>query len=113
MSDEPALDARIRKDRDSLRKYQSERDIADLKAVLTTVEGRRHTWKLLSAAGIFQGGFVNNGSEQYYRAGRRDIGLELLARIMADFPDLFQLMQAEAITLAVNERPEKSYAKSE
>lgn len=95
--EQPALDKVAVKRQEELRRERNNRERADLQFVMGHQQGRRFVWKLLSETGMFEHGFIPNGSEQYYRAGKRDVGLALLGVIHKDFPDMYQLMQNEAI----------------
>ena len=86
---------------------------ADLEFVLSGPPGRRFLWELLGQTGMFTGGFINNGSEQYFRAGQRDLGLKLMKRIQDEFPESFLLMQSEAMKLVVDEKQEATHAQTE
>ena len=83
--------------------YRRNRDLADLQFILSDERGRRWMWKHLGAAGCFTGGFIQNGSEAYYRTGRRDFGLALMQELNTSFLAAFLLMQQEGLTLQLNE----------
>ena len=54
------------------------RDLQDLRAVLSTANGRRFLWRLLGMCKVYAGGFTDNPNYSMYRDGRRDVGFELL-----------------------------------
>ena len=81
-------------ERDRLR---SQRDEADLKAVLASPAGRRFVWGVLAQCGVFTSSYTEQPLGMAFSEGRRSIGLALVARIMARTPDLFLTMQKENI----------------
>lgn len=72
----------------------------DLQTVMGTEEGRRLMNGLLGLCGIRADAYVPGGPEaqrhQDYLAGRRSIGIELLAQMELHAPDMTELMTAEA-----------------
>ncbi len=91
-----------------IEKRKRERDTADLKKVLSDVEGRRVIWRILSEAGVFRGSFNQNALAMAFNEGKRDIGLLLIGEINANMPQrLFQL-QNESSSDLKNERAEKA-----
>lgn len=72
-----------------------EQEIADLKTVMSTPDGRRFIWALLGVAGIYRTSFTGN-SETFYREGARNVGLRYLALIEENCPELYLLMYGEA-----------------
>jgi len=66
----------------------------DIKELLSTPVGRRHYWRLLGKTGIFESSFTGN-SETFFREGRRDVGLMLMADIIDIMPESYVLMIQE------------------
>jgi len=66
----------------------TERDQLTLsyEAILNTDEGRRVLFDIFERCGVYQSGFTGNNDATNYKAGRRDIGLELLGQIDAVDP---------------------------
>jgi hypothetical protein len=79
-------------------KVRRENELADMRAVLATPEGRRVLWRQLSQCGLFESITVQS-SEIYVRSGRRDAGLALIAEITQADPQAYLLMQREAARL--------------
>ena len=79
-------------------RYRADQDTRDLRAVMATPEGRRTVWRFISECGIYKSIFIPS-SEIYYRAGRHDLGLWLIAQVTAADPAGFLLMQREAAKL--------------
>lgn len=71
-----------------------DRDLGDIRKVLSSMEGRRFIWRLMSSCGVFHGSFTGN-STTFFNEGRRDIGLLVLRDLMEAKPDAFAHMQRE------------------
>jgi hypothetical protein len=65
-----ALDERVARDR----------EISDIRALMSTVPGRRFMWRLLDKAGIYKSSMTGN-SQTFFLEGQRNIGLFLLAQV--------------------------------
>ena len=79
-------------------KQQRDRDLNDLRFILSKAEGRRFIWKLLAEAGIFRASFTQNSNQTAFQEGQRDRGLALLQQVnMADI-NAFALMQREYLS---------------
>lgn len=65
-------------------------------AALTTAEGRFWFWNLLVECHIFQPVFVAGQPDTTaFRDGERNIGLQILSRLVRVAPDAYALMQKE------------------
>ena len=67
----------------------------DLGRVLESEAGRRFVWRVLEAAHCFQ---ISHGPDPYataFREGERNVGLPILAEILATRPDAFIRMARE------------------
>lgn len=67
---------------------------ADLKMVLSTLEGRRFLWRLLSTCGIYRTSF-HPSSQIYFNEGVRSVGLNVIADIDRVAPEAMILMMTE------------------
>lgn len=68
-------------------------ELADLRAVLAEVEGRRTIWRFLTHCGVFESVFSTT-VQVYANAGRQDVGHYLMAEIEAADPEaLFTMMR--------------------
>lgn len=67
----------------------------DWKWLMSSKQGRRLVWGLLAETGIYQSSFTGN-SETFFREGRRDIGLKVLAKIHATGPEAYVQMLTES-----------------
>lgn len=68
----------------------------DLEAVLSTREGRRWMWSILSACGVFTNPADPSGSWTYFNCGKLEIGLALQKDVAALFPETYFTMMREA-----------------
>lgn len=66
----------------------------DVRAVMSTVEGRRFIWRILEAGNIFRKCFTGN-SQTFYLEGKRELTLEFYADVMESCPELFWKAQKE------------------
>ena len=82
-------------------RQRREEEINDLRAVLSSVSGRRFIWRLLERGGVFRSSF-NAESDSYtaFNEGRRNLGLLVLNDILETDPDAFTLMQRESVEAA-------------
>ena len=71
-----------------------ERELNDIKKLVSLVEGRRFLWRILSEAGIYRNSFTGN-STTFYAEGRRSVGLFILEELMRAKPEAFAQMQQE------------------
>ncbi|MCQ4813561.1 Bbp19 family protein [Cloacibacillus evryensis] len=90
-------------------RQRREEEINDLRAVLSSVSGRRFIWRLLERGGVFRSSF-NAESDSYtaFNEGRRNLGLLVLNDILEADLDAFTLMQEEAKVQADLAKQEKS-----
>lgn len=74
---------------------QRERDIgAGLGETLGTKQGRAFVHWLLAECGIYSTSFTGN-STTFFNEGKRQIGLQVLARVTKDHPDAYLTMLKE------------------
>lgn len=91
-------DIRLKKKikREEILKREKDREVADLKKVLSSPEGRRYVWRLMSAAGVFRTSFTGN-STTFFNEGKREIGLTVLSEVMSASMGSFTQMQTEFV----------------
>lgn len=94
MSDNLANEQDVKR-RDQKAKLGRERELSDLRVVLSTREGRRFIWRYLCESGVFRTSFTGN-SYTYFNEGRREIGIRLMADIDAAQPEAYFQMGQEA-----------------
>jgi len=68
---------------------------ANIKAVMSTVEGRAFVWDLLERARVFES-IWHPSAAIHYNAGRQDFGHELQALVLGVDEDSYDLMAREA-----------------
>lgn len=66
----------------------------DLRKVLSTLEGRRVMWRLMSHCGVFETVWENS-ARIHYNAGRQDVGHYIMQEIIKAEPKAFAQMMAE------------------
>ena len=79
----------------AVRKERDERaeQIADLKSVLRTAQGRRVMWRILTECKTFNS-IWEQSAKIHYNAGRQDLGHWLMAEIVdTDENRLFEMMK--------------------
>lgn len=76
-------------------KFGRERELEDMRSVLASHRGRRLIWRYLEECGVFKISFTGS-SETFFKEGKRDIGLRLLADINDAAPEAYSIMLREA-----------------
>lgn len=84
------------KDQKGKAKRMRMREQDDLKAVLSTVEGKRFVWRVLEFCGIHSDSFDTNALQMARKEGKRSIGLFLEVEIGQSCPEKFLEMQLMA-----------------
>lgn len=72
-------------------KLGRERELEDLRSILSTEYGRRFIWKTLSRCGVFKISFTGS-SQTFFNEGERSIGLYLLNEVMDADPESYVKM---------------------
>lgn len=85
-----------KKKRQEILQREREREIEDLKKILSLPEGRRYIWKLMSVAGVFKTSFTGN-STTFFNEGKREIGLMVISEVMNADMGKFTQMQSESV----------------
>ncbi|MBS6032230.1 MAG: hypothetical protein KIB40_03595 [Pantoea sp.] len=93
------------KDAEQKQKLASERQRDDLIHVMSSVQGRRLIWLLLSKAGVFSLSFTGDNASTNFNEGRRSEGLRLFNEVMTHCPDLYLTMANEASEDQDNQLP--------
>jgi len=75
-------------------KFSHKQQMADIRLILETEQGRRFIWKYLSKCGVFRSSFTGN-SNTFFREGERNIGLQLMEEVMAADADAYIKMAKE------------------
>jgi len=90
-----AADKQQVSDAKSKEKRTHDRDIEDIKNVLSSRSGRRFYWRLLSFCGVFESSFTGN-SQTFFLEGKRTVGLKMLDDLNRAQPDAYVTMMKEA-----------------
>jgi hypothetical protein len=82
-------------------------ELADIKWLMESKQGRRFMWRLFSRTGIYLTSFSTNGMQMAYREGERSVGLDFLADVHLECPDAHNLMTKEnsSVRRPIDERP--------
>lgn len=89
-ADEEQVKTRKRKD-EQIR----DREMHDMRTVMSTVEGRRFVWRLLERAGVFRTSFTGN-STTFFNEGQRNMGLIVLADVHEACAEQYIVMMNES-----------------
>lgn len=95
---------------DKARKLENELISRGLTTALDTPQGRAVLWWLLSEAGVHQSAYANNALFMAFRAGKQEIGNQLLARILEADPRGYIRLQEERASPYVNRNASHSHA---
>lgn len=92
-----ATDAEQVKDAKEKVKFSRDQEKEDIKAVLSTVSGRRFVWRYMGLCGLHKISYLGQGCETHtlFLEGMRNVGLALEADIMDACPDKFVMMLTE------------------
>jgi len=74
---------------------QQQQEHRDLQWLMSSEEGRRIVWRLLSTAGVFQTTFNVDAIQMAFNEGFRHYGTTMLAEILTTHSDLYQVMVKE------------------
>lgn len=85
-------------------KLQAELEVADTKTVMGTPAGRRWVWALLDASGVWADTFQESPTLHARAAGRRSMGLDVMARLQRTVPFEYLAMVREAAQTAADEQ---------
>lgn len=111
MSDaDPFDDGEQNKAREAQEKKLIDRNISDLRRVMSLVEGRRFIWRVLQEAGVYRDSFDTNALVMAKLNGERRIGTFILSRITPE-EELRMKSEARADKLLRDTIRENSEAK--
>lgn len=77
------------------KRAQRQQELADLRAVLETKQGRRFIKRFLDKGRVFSP-IYTTGADIYRNAARHDFCLEYLSDVLTVYPDALTIMQREA-----------------
>lgn len=76
-------------------KRNRQRRIEDTKTVLSTREGRRYLWELMSACRVFATCYSSDAPEMAFKEGMRNVGLMVLSDLNECGSEWYSLMLKE------------------
>lgn len=77
-------------------KSKHEELLESINSVMSTRQGRRVIWNILSTANLYDHQFIGETNSLYFREGRRSVSGELLVLIDKKCPDMYLKMVIEA-----------------
>jgi len=80
---------------DARKKLVRKTEIADIKWLMSSRQGRRIMWRLMAMGRTFQLSFNTNAMTMAFNEGNRNLGLQLLDEVMKLCPELFPVMEKE------------------
>lgn len=83
-------------------KFNKSNELNDLKYILSTEQGKRFVWKLISRCGLFRTSFTGS-SQTFFLEGERNIGLYVLDLIMEADPEAYIKMYMQSKKDNINE----------
>jgi len=83
-------------EKDELKDLEAQQQISDLLAVMSTAQGRRFIWRLLSESGVYRTSFSCDIALMSFNEGKRNIGLELLSELVSNCHSSYLKMVEEA-----------------
>lgn len=76
-------------------KHKRERELNDVRWVLSTPQGRRFYWRYLEDCGVFKSSFVGQ-FQTFFLEGQRNVALKLLADLNDADPNAYVTMLNES-----------------
>jgi hypothetical protein len=70
---------------------------ADIRAVMSTQQGRRFVWSLIESAGVYAPSFTGAAETTAFNEGRRSVGIGLMVAAQRDVPDLYVIALQEQL----------------
>ncbi len=83
------------KEADYKAKRGRERELDDVRYVLSNVQGRRFLWRYIKECGIFQTSFTGVANTTFFREGEKNVGLRMMADINESEPEMWITMMKE------------------
>ena len=74
---------------------ERELELADLRFVVSSPQGRRLIWRLLTHCRVFNSVFNNSGSVTYYHSGMQDVGHFIQAEVIEAKKEAYLEMMRE------------------
>ena len=94
---------KAQKDREDKARVKREKEMADIRDVLSTPGGRRFIWRLLAESNTIDASFVPGQYDMTaFKEGQRDIGLKILLDIEEAKPGIYAQITNEIRSAAVD-----------
>lgn len=90
-----AADEKQVKNLQSEEEKERELELADLRNVVSTPQGRRVLWRLMTHCRVFGSVFNHSGSMTYYNAGMQDVGHFIQAEVITAKKEAYFEMMRE------------------
>lgn len=87
--------ARKQTEQDALKRLRRRQEIADIRWLMSTPQGRRVVDRLLEMSGVMHISFDTNAMRMAFNEGKRNTGNEILQEVMDLCPDAYLLMLKE------------------
>ncbi|HVW78516.1 MAG TPA: hypothetical protein VHB45_12945 [Alloacidobacterium sp.] len=84
-----------RRELDARKRLLREKEIADIKWLMSSRRGRRIMWRLLEMSGPFRLSFDTNAMRMAFNEGNRNLGNQLFHEVMTLCPELYPVMVKE------------------
>lgn len=95
MKNQNAADKGQVKEQENKERRGRERELGDIRWILSSPQGRRFFWRYLGECGVFKTSFTGS-SQTFFNEGQRNVGLMLLADLNEAQPDAYVTMMKEA-----------------
>lgn len=76
-------------------KRKREKELGDIRKILSMPEGRRFVWRMMSLCGIFHSSWTGEADATLVNEGKRIPGLALLNDVLDASPNAYGQMQRE------------------
>jgi len=72
-----------------------ERELADIRLILKSPEGRRFYWRVLESGRVYNTQFIESTNRTYFENGRKSVAGDFLSDLLDAKPTAFAEMQQE------------------
>lgn len=95
MPDDGLIDRSKQDKADALAQREREKELGDIRKVLSEPEGRRFYWRVLSKCGVFHSSWSGDTNQTLVNEGKRAVGIVFLDDLLEASPQTFAQMQRE------------------
>lgn len=89
------LDTKKEEKREDKAARKRRRELADIRTVLKTPEGRRFYWRVMSHAGVFIRSYTGEVNSTMFNEGKREVGNWLFNELFDANPNIYTQMSQE------------------